>query len=147
MFQVLKNVLNTPIVAAAQSAVSAQMSGLATQSESKSQTAPKTIPLSASERLLKSLESDDDPPQRRSQNGSDDFAKKANKRKSRLGTSRHLAPKKEMSDADKELVFKDGYLFWMSPNKRPIGGKVKLMDGLSLDPDNSNQYILEYRWR
>jgi hypothetical protein len=120
MFQVLKNVLNTPIIAAAQSAVSSQLGVPATQPESKSPTAPRTVHLSASERLYKSLESEEEQPQQRSKNN-DDFTKKANKRKSRLGTTKYLAPKEEISDADKELVFKDGYLFWMSPNKKPIG--------------------------
>lgn len=114
MFQVLRNVLNIPIVAAAQTVVSPQLG---------SSTLPKVPQLSASERL-KSIEHDDLLSKSNTRNNRSEFEKRADKRKSRLGTSKYLSPKTDISDAEKELIFKDGYLYWMSPCKKPIGGRV-----------------------
>ncbi|KAJ3303496.1 hypothetical protein HDV03_003773 [Kappamyces sp. JEL0829] len=55
------------------------------------------------------------------------FADKANKRKSRLGTTQYLAPKIEISESDRRLVFRSGSVVWSSPCKRPIG--TKSVDG------------------
>jgi hypothetical protein len=53
-----------------------------------------------------------------------DFKDRARKRQSRLGTSKYLAPKKEISPSEKLLVLKQGFVRWSSPCKRPFGGKV-----------------------
>ncbi len=115
MFQVLRNVLNTPIIAAAQTVVVSPQLGPSTL--------PKVPQLSASERL-KSIENDALVSKSNTRNDRAEFEKRADKRKSRLGTSKYLSPKTEISDSEKELIFKDGYLYWMSPCKKPIGGRV-----------------------